>query len=145
MTVTIAFTLDFDLLTTRAMCDEATGELAFETKTFTTRDANIELADERADRSQNSAAAALTRKDGEIQSVQSQLTATGLAPEMQQDLTDKLELLQAQRKQLVKRGRQTAGVGRFLAAVNAVQVDGQVEVLQAILAAIAAHRATLSA
>lgn len=145
LNIPLSLDIDFARLTTHAQCDAAKSEVAFELKTYSVRDQNLELAGNRADRSQGAAAAALAKKDGEIVSVQNQLTATGLTADQQQDLRDELELLQAQRKQLVKRNRQNAGTEVFLAAVDAVQVDAQVAVLTAVLAAIDTHRATLTA
>lgn len=51
--------------------------------------------------------------------------------------------MQAQRKKIMRDKRATAGTGRFLRSVNAVQA--QVDALTATLAGIAARRATLSA
>ncbi|MBT9392347.1 hypothetical protein KLP40_04155 [Hymenobacter sp. NST-14] len=136
---------DYALLTTRAECDAATADVTFELKTFSHRDAGLDIADERASRSQASGAAALAKKDAEILVAQGQAAVPGLTPEQQQDANDALELLQAQRKKIMKSNRTSAGTARFLSTVDAAQVQGQVEVLTAVLAGIAAHRATLPA
>ena len=60
-------------------------------------------------------------------------------------MADKLELLQTQRRQVVKRNRQSSGTAVFLTDVDSVQVAGQVAVLTAVLAGIVSHWATLSA
>ncbi|WP_046244934.1 hypothetical protein [Hymenobacter terrenus] len=145
LNIPLNLTLDFTSLDTWAKCDKATEEVTFERKSFTVRDASIDLADERADRSQASGIAALAKKDGEILSTQNLLATAGLTPEARQDTADELELLQAQRKQIVKRNRQTSGTASFLADVDAGQVESQVAVLTAVLDGIATQRATLSA
>ncbi|WP_143069747.1 MULTISPECIES: hypothetical protein [Hymenobacter] len=136
---------DYSLLTTWAECDAATADVNFELKTYSYRDTGLDLADERADRSQASGAAALAKKDGEILTAQGQAALPGLTPQQQQDALDNLELLQAQRKKIMRSNRSTAGTDRFLKTVDAAQVQGQVDVLTAALAGIAAHRATLGA
>ncbi|MFD2787302.1 hypothetical protein [Hymenobacter rubripertinctus] len=136
---------DYALLTTRAECDAATADVTFELKTFSYRDTGLDIADERASRSQISGAAALAKKDGEILIAQGQAALAGLSAEQQQDANDALELLQAQRKKIMKGNRTSAGTDRFLSTVDAAQVQSQVDVLTAVLSGIAAHRATLPA
>ena len=138
-------TPDYSLLTTWAECDAATADVTFELKGFSVRDASLDLSDERASRSQASGATALAKKDAEILVAQGQAAVPGLSPAQQQDAADALELLQAQRKQIVKRNRPAVGTARFLATVDATQVQAQVDTLTAVLAGIAAQRATLSA
>ncbi|AMR26896.1 hypothetical protein A0257_07105 [Hymenobacter psoromatis] len=134
---------DYSLLTTKAECDAATADVTYELKTFSYRDTGLDLADDRATRSQASGAAALARKEADIVVAQGQATLPGLTALQQQDAADALELLQAQRKQLLKRNRTTTGTDRFLASVDAAQVQAQVDTLTAVLAAIVARRATL--
>ena len=55
-----------------------------------------------------------------------------------------MELLQAQRKQIMKDNRTSAGTARFLGTVDAAQVQGQADVLTAVLAGIATRRAVLT-
>ena len=136
---------DYSLLTTWAECDAATADVNFELKTYSYRDTGLDLADARADRSQASGAAALAKKDGEILTAQGQAALPGLTPQQQQDALDNVELLQAQRKKIMRGNRTSAGTDRFLKTVDAAQVQGQVDVLTAALAGIAAQRATLSA
>ena len=136
---------DYSFLTTWAECDAAKTDVEFELKTFSYRDTGLDLAGERAARSQTSGAAALAKKDGEILIAQGQAAVAGLTPQQQEDAEDAVELLQAQRKKIVKSNRVSAGTDRFLATVDAAQVQGQVDVLTAALAGIAARRATLSA
>ena len=135
----------YTFLANWAECDAATTDVTFELKGYSYRDTGLDLADERAGRSQTAGAAALAKKDGEIVVAQGQAAVAGLTPEQQQDATDAVELLRAQRKQIVKRNRTAVGTARFLADVDAVQVQAQVDALTAVLAGIVAHRATLSA
>ena len=136
---------DYSLLTTWAECDAATADVTFELKTFSYRDAGLEITGERAGRSQASGAAALAKKDGEILGAQGQAAVPGLTPQQQQDANDAVELLQAQRKKIMKANRVSAGTARFLGTVDAAQVQGQVDVLTAALKGIADRRATLPA
>ena len=135
---------DYSFLTNWAECDAATVDVTFELKTFSYRDTGLEITDERASRSQASGVAALAKKDGEILIAQGQAAVVGLSPLELQDANDKVELLQAQRKQIMKANRVSAGTARFLGTVDAAQIDGQVAVLTTVLAGIAAHRDTLS-
>ena len=136
---------DYSFLTTWAECDAAKADVEFELKTFSYRDTGLDLAGERASRSQTSGAAALAKKDSDILAAQNQAAVAGLTPQQKQDADDEVELLQAQRKKIVKANRVSAGTDRFLATVDAAQVQGQVDVLTAALAGIAARRATLPA
>lgn len=135
---------DYSLLTTWAECDAAKADVEFELETFSYRDNGLDLAGKRATRSQTAGAAALAKKDGEILVAQGQATVAGLTPEQLQDANDEVELLQAQRKKIMKANRTSAGTDRFLATVDAAQVQGQVDVLTAALAGIATRRAQLT-
>ncbi|UOQ52294.1 hypothetical protein [Hymenobacter cellulosivorans] len=136
---------DYSLLTTWAQCDAATADVTFELKTFTHADSGLDLADDRAARSQASAAAALAKKDKEIAAAERDAAAPGLTPEEQEDADDALDLLRLQRKKIVKNNRANVGTERFLGSVDAGQVQTQVDYLNTVLAGIAAHRDTLSA
>ena len=135
---------DYSFLTTWAECDAAKADVEFELKTFNYRDTGLEITDERASRSKTAGAAALAKKDGEILTAQGMAAVAGLTPQQQQDANDKVELLQAQRKQIMKANRVSAGTARFLGTVDAAQVQGQVDVLTAALAGIATRRAQLT-
>ena len=135
---------DYSFLTNWAQCDAAKADVEFELKTFSYRDTGLEITDERASRSQTSGVAALAKKDGEILVAQGQGAVAGLTPLQQQDAEDAVELLQAQRKKIVKANRVSAGTDRFLATVDAAQIQGQVDVLTAALAGIATRRAQLT-
>ena len=135
--------INYSLLTSRAECDAATTELDFELKTFSARDLNLDVADDRGERAQASGTAQLAALDGKIAAAQSLLAATGIAPDLHDATTDDLALLQAQRTKLAKRTRQQAGVARFLAAVDAQQVADQVATLTAAKAGVATRRAAL--
>ena len=135
---------DYSFLTNWAQCAAAKADVEFELKTFSYRDTGLEITDERASRSQTSGVAALAKKDGEILVAQGQAAVAGLTPLQQQDAEDAVELLQAQRKKIVKANRVSAGTDRFLATVDAAQIQGQVDVLTAALAGIATRRAQLT-
>lgn len=136
--------MDYATLTTRAECDAATAEIAFELRTFTARDAAADVSGERANRSQASTAAELAKLESQISNAQALMAAPGISDDTRQDATDELAALQVQRTRLTKRQRQAGGVPRFLALVDAEQVAAQVATLTTMQQGIAAHRATLS-
>jgi hypothetical protein len=136
---------DYSLLTTWAECDAAKADVEFELETFSYRDSGLDLADKRATRSQTAGAAAIAKKDKEILIAQGQTAVAGLTPEQKQDAEDEVELLQAQRKKLMRANRSSVGTDRFLATVDAAQVQGQVDVLTTTLAGIATRRSQLTA
>ena len=137
--------MDYSSLTTRAECDTATTEVDFEMRTFASRDTAGDLAGERAERTQASTASQLAKVDAKIASANAVLAAPGIDADLQETTTDELAALQVQRTKLVKRGRLSTGVVRFLAVVDAEQVAQQVATLTAVKAGIATHRATLTA
>ncbi|NVO29610.1 hypothetical protein [Hymenobacter lapidiphilus] len=77
------------------------------------------MAGERATRSQTSGSSALAKKDGETLTAQGQAAVPGLTPQQQQDALDAVELLQVQRKRIMKNNRTSAGTDRFLGTVDA--------------------------
>ncbi len=145
LNIPITFELDFTPLTLRAQCDEAKDDLEFLFKTYNVRDQNLDLADERTSRSLTDVLAAIARKDSAIVKAQGDAGNMALSAQERQDASDDVELLQAERKQLLRRTRTTTGAPVFVANVSAAQVETQATVLAAILAALAAHRATLTA
>ncbi|GAB2941702.1 hypothetical protein GCM10027048_02670 [Hymenobacter coalescens] len=138
-------TPDYSLLTTQAECDAALEDVNFELETYTVRDSTLGLAGKRATRSQQAGAETLARKDAEILRARGEAAIAGLSAQEQQDADDKVELLQAQRKKIMRDNRASAGTDRFLAVLDAVQVQGQVDILTAARDGITAHRATLTA
>ncbi|MBC8085505.1 MAG: hypothetical protein H7Z21_20085 [Hymenobacter sp.] len=137
--------IDYLLLTTRAECDVATAELDFELLTFTTRDANLDLADLRADRNQASGTSQLAQLDSKIAADESLIAAPGIDAALLEATIDNLALQRAQRTKLAKRTRLSTGTSRFLASVDAQQVSDQVATLTAAKTGVATHRATLPA
>ena len=147
MVITVTVTLDLDLpaLDSRTITDEAIQKVTFRRKTYTVREANLDLAGDRADISQEGAAAALARQDGSIAGKQAELTATGLSADKRQLLTEELTLLQAQRPAIARRVAALNGLDRFLDSLDLGVADAMEAVLTAVLAALTAHRATLPA
>ncbi|TYZ09315.1 hypothetical protein FY528_11260 [Hymenobacter lutimineralis] len=137
--------LDYTTLSDRAQCDAATAEVDFELRSFSVRDSNLDLADERAERTQTSTAAQLARVEAKIASNDILLATAGIDEETRETATDERAALLVQRTRLQKRARQAQGVSRFLADVDVEQIAKQVEVLTAVKAGIATHRATLPA
>ena len=135
---------DYSFLTNWAECDAAAADVAFELKTYTHRDVGLEITDERASRSQADGVAALAKKDHDILIAQGEAAVAGLTPQQKQDADDNVELLQAQRKKIMKANRVSVGTDRFLGTVDAAQVDAQVETLTKVLEGIAARRANLT-
>jgi len=139
--------MDYSSLKTREECDLAKAEVEFERRTYANRDEDADIADVRAGRTQASTTSQLAKVEARIASANAVLAAPGIDAELQETTTDELAALQVQRTRLVKRQRQrqSTGLARFLAAVDAEQVAAQVATLTAIIAGIDAHRATLPA
>lgn len=136
--------MDYTTLTTRAECDAATAEVAFELRTFTARDTVADVSGERADRNQASTTADLAKVDAKIASAEAMIAAPGISADTRQEATEELAALQVLRTRLAKRQRQAGGLPRFLALVDAEQVAAQVATLTTVQQGIATHRATLS-
>jgi len=137
--------IDYSVLETIEDCDKADKEVDFELKTFNTRDANLDLADDRADRSQGNTAAQLSKVNGEIANLDYRLAQPGLDAQTLADLSDEREAYVVQRKKLEKRNRQTKGAARLLADVDTGQIDIQITFLQQVKAGIAVRRDQLTA
>ncbi|MDO7876794.1 hypothetical protein Q5H93_18760 [Hymenobacter sp. ASUV-10] len=137
--------MDYSSLKTREECDLAKAEVEFERRTYANRDEDADIADVRAGRTQASTTSQLAKVEARIASANAVLAAPGIDAELQETTTDELAALQVQRTRLVKRQRQSSGLARFLAAVDAEQVAAQVATLTTIIAGIDAHRATLPA
>ncbi|GAB3869976.1 hypothetical protein GCM10028824_17920 [Hymenobacter segetis] len=136
--------LDYSSLTDRALCDAATAEVEFELKTFTTRDAVGELADDRATRAKSDTTSQLAKVNAKIASADAVLAAPGIDAELLETTTDERAALVVQQTRLTKRNRLSSGLTRFLADVDAEQVSTQIATLNTVKAGIATHRATLT-
>ncbi|SHJ10181.1 hypothetical protein SAMN02745146_2288 [Hymenobacter daecheongensis DSM 21074] len=137
--------LDFSSLTDRATCDAATAEIEFELNTFNAREVVGDVADQRATRTKTSTAAQLAKVNSKIASADILLATAGIDAELLETTTDERAALLVQQTRLIKRNRLATGLARFLADVDAAQVEAQVATLTAIKDGIAAHRATLPA
>jgi|GEM_PF-1550818 len=137
--------LDYTLLATIAECDEATAEVDYELLTYTTRDANIDLSEVRADRTQASVTAQLNALNTTIASTEAILGLTTIDPETRAKNALEHDNAVGQRNKLLKRAKQTTNVTHFLADVKVEQIEKQVEMLTAAKAGIAARRAVLAA
>ena len=135
---------DYSLLTNWAMCDQATAEIEFELKTFTTREAQGELADTRSTRTATTTTAELAKVNSLIGSKDVLLATTGLDADTIQQATDERAALLVRRTSLTKRGRLASGLDRFLTDVDAEQVANQVATLTTVKAGVATRRATLT-
>lgn len=137
--------ISYGPLTTFALCDAATRKLTFRVKTLTTRDAVLDLADDRAALSQEEVADQLLKVNGKIAEATFKLTQPGLDAAATEVLTDELDAHRIHRRRLERRATQVAGLDDFFTDVDAEEVAVRVAKLQEVLAGIAAHRATLSA
>ena len=129
----------------RADADKAAEEVTFRIDTYTTRDANSTMADKRATRAQTRETDAVAKVDGEIALAQEQLTLPSLTGQARIAKADELEGLQIRRRKLLRPDEETPGYTRFIADVGAGEDDGLLAFLQAVLAGIGTHRATLTA
>lgn len=137
--------VDYSLLTTRAMCDEATAEIDFEIKTYTTQEAQSELTDTRTKRTATRKAAKLVKVNALINSKDILLATAGLDAETMEKATNERAALLVQRTTLSKSKSLASGVARFFIGVDTEQIAQQVEALTKVKVGIAAHRDTLSA
>lgn len=137
--------LDYSSLTDRAICDAAIAELEFELKTYTARDLVSEVTDARANRTQSSTAAQLAKVNSQIAQKDLLLATPGLDPDTFETTTDERAALLVRRTALTKRNRLASGLDRFLANVDAEQVNSQIATLTTAKDGVAARRATLPA
>ncbi|TGE15586.1 hypothetical protein [Hymenobacter elongatus] len=137
--------VDYSLLTTRALCDEATAEIEFELKTYTTREAQGELTDTRTQRTATRTTAQLAKVNAQIATQDILLATAGLDADTLQTATDERAALLVRRTSLSKSKSLTSGVARFFIGVDTEQIAKQVETLTTVKEGIATHRATLPA
>jgi len=137
--------VDYSILTDRAQCDAATIEVDFELRVFTARDLNLDLADERADRSKSSTTAQLAKVNSQIASADAVLATAGIDEETREASTDERAALLVLRTRLQKRARQALGTNRFLDNVDTEQIAIQVALLTTVKAGIAQRRTELPA
>ena len=145
LTITYPVTLDFAPLDTRTKVDEVVAEITFDDDEADFQDAAQQRADRRATRSQSKGALALAKKDAELVIAQGLAAVPGLTGLAKQDADDKVEALVSQRKTILRNNRATGGTAAVLADVDAALTTGDRAFYTALLAALATHRATLTA
>ncbi|HLK98167.1 MAG TPA: hypothetical protein VK364_10395 [Hymenobacter sp.] len=137
--------VDYSILIDRAQCDAATAEIDFELRVFTARDYNLDLADERANRSKSSITSQLAKVNSQIASADAVLATAGIDEETRETTTDERAALLVLRTRLQKRARQALGTNRFLDNVDTEQIAIQVALLTTVKAGIAQRRTELPA
>lgn len=132
-------------LKTWADCDAATAGLNLELRTYEHRDYNLTYADENAAAQATTNAARLAKATADVARYTEDLARPGQTPAEKTRTQRALITATAQRDRYTLTSEALTGSSAYLADVDADQIDGQVAILTAAKAAVAAHRATLSA
>ncbi|PJJ58946.1 hypothetical protein [Hymenobacter chitinivorans] len=127
------------------MCDEATAEIDFQIKTYTTQEAQSELTDTCAKWTATRKAAKLVKMNARIASQDILLATPGLDAATLQEATNERAALLVQRTGLSKTKSLASGVTRFFIGVDTELMAQQVAKLTTVKQGIAVHRDTLSA
>ena len=144
-TITQEVTIDFIPLDTRAKVDDVVERVTFDDADADTEETLQERDDRHAARSQSRGALALAKKDQEILIAQGKAAVPGLMGQEKQDADDRVEALVSQRKTIVRVNRATGGVAAVLDDIEAALTTGDRTFYTALLAALATHRAGLTA
>ncbi|MBG8553637.1 hypothetical protein [Hymenobacter guriensis] len=134
-----------DTLKTQADCDAATASLTLELRTYQHRDYNLNYADENAATQATTNAARLAKATADVARYTEDLARPGQTPAEKTRTQLALITATAQRDRYALTSEALTGASAYLSDVDADQIDAQVAVLTAAKAAVAAHRATLSA
>ncbi len=143
--ITYSVTIDFAPLDTWAKVDEVVTSVADDDADAGTEESIQARTDRRAARSQSKGAQALARKNTEILIAQGQAAVPGLTGQDKQDADDKVEALISQRKTILRTNRATSGTAVVLDDIDAALTTGDRSFYTQLLAALATHRATLTA
>ena len=146
-TLNITYTVDIDFtpLDTWAKVDEVVADVTYDNDEAGFQVAAGQRTDRRAARSQSQGAKALAKKNADLLSAQNQAAVPGLTAQEKQDADEKVEALVSQRKTILRNNRVNNGPEAVLADIDAAPAAGERAFYVALLAALATHRATLTA
>ncbi|TGE24661.1 hypothetical protein E5K00_05465 [Hymenobacter aquaticus] len=137
--------LDPSILTNPAECDEVLDDLTAELASYQNRDTNQDYADTRSEQVKAKIKALLTGVEAEITAFTTILATVGLPDDVRKYNESKLRKANFRRANLLEQGSARSNAARFLAAVDAEQIDAQVAVLTNAITKVTERRAQLSA
>lgn len=136
---------DVNLLKTRAQCLAAKDALEAELDTYSNRDTNLDFRDRQAERSETSVASRLATATSQLAYATQELARPDLSEVDAKRYKTQQMKARHQKERLESQAEEEGGTAAFLADVNADQVDGQVTVLTAAIAATQTRHDALSA
>ncbi|TGE20115.1 hypothetical protein [Hymenobacter elongatus] len=137
--------LDLSILTTQAECGEVLDDLTAELASYQNRDTNLDYADTRSEQVKAKVKALLAGVEAEITAFTTILATADLPENVRKQNETKLRRATFRRANLNDQGSARSNAERFLAAVDAEQVDAQVAVLTSAQTKVTERRATLAA
>jgi hypothetical protein len=136
---------DVTLLKTWDDCDVATASLTKEKKTYAHRDVNQTYAETQATDRATTTATQLTKAIDDVAHYTAEVARLGITDAERRAAQRSLISATARRDNLQLNTETTTGPAAFLTEADADQVDGQIDILQALIDLVAAHRLTLTA
>lgn len=134
---------DVTLLTTKAECDTALASLTKEKATYAHRDYNQTYADGVAADRATTTAASLAKATADVAHYTTEVARPGLSASELRAAQRSLNAAVYRRDNLTLTSGDLSGPTAYLTDVDADQVDAQLATLDAAIAAVTAHKATL--
>jgi hypothetical protein len=138
-------TYNVNSLKDRAQCLEAKTSLEAELDGYQTRDAVNAYQDRQSSRADATATTRLAAATEKVAYLTQQLASPNLAPADRRRFEDQLLTASYQKSRLTNRTADAGGAAAFLADVDVDQIDAQVAVLSAAIAAVQARHDALPA
>ena len=126
---------DVNLLKTRAQCLAAKVSLEAELDSYSVRNANLDFQDRQHTRSETSVASRLATATSQLAYATQELARPDLSDVDRKRYKAQQMTARHQKERLESQAEEEGGTTAFLADVNADQVDGQVAILTAAIAA----------
>ncbi|MGI4870919.1 MAG: hypothetical protein ACRYFX_07045 [Janthinobacterium lividum] len=134
---------DVTLLTTKAECDVALASLTKERATYAHRDYNQTYADGVATDRATTTTAQLAKAQDDVAHYTAEVARPGLKDSEKRATQRSLNAAVYRRDNLLLSNAAVSGPTAYLTDVDADQVDGQIAVLDAAIAAVTARKAAL--
>ncbi|GAA4045989.1 hypothetical protein GCM10022409_35050 [Hymenobacter glaciei] len=126
---------DVNLLKTRSQCIAAKNSLEAELDSYSVRNTNLDFRDRQAERSETSVASRLATATSQLAYATQELARPDLSDVDRKRYKAQQMTARHQKERLESQAEEEGGTTAFLADVNADQVDGQVAILTAAIAA----------
>jgi hypothetical protein len=126
---------DVNLLKTRSQCVAAKALLEAELDSFQNRNQNLDYRDRQADRSETSVTSRLATATSQLTYATQELDRPDLSDVDRKRYKTQQMTARHQKERLESQAEEEGGTSAFLADVDADQVDGQVAILTAAIAA----------